>query len=93
MSSLFVNTTTPHIVIQRRVGALPTLIRRIPSQTHTWDSLNSSSTSGSPASSVTAGGVWAAPTRPSNSTGSTNSSTSLNSNDRDRQYNLDMDFD
>ncbi|XP_045775860.1 E3 ubiquitin-protein ligase RNF115 [Maniola jurtina] len=94
LSSLFVNAA-PHIVIQRRTGALPTLIRRIPSQTHTWDSLNDTSTSGSmsPASSVTTGGIWAAQNRSSSSTGSTNSSTSLNSNDRDRQYNTDMDYD
>ncbi|XP_052742598.1 E3 ubiquitin-protein ligase RNF115 isoform X2 [Bicyclus anynana] len=92
LSSLFVNTT-PHIVIQRRAGGMPTFIRRISSQT--WDSLNDTSPSGSisPASSVTAGGVWALPNRTTNSTGSTNSSTSFNSNDRDRQYNTDMDCD
>ncbi|XP_047532178.1 E3 ubiquitin-protein ligase RNF115 [Vanessa atalanta] len=84
----------PRVVIRRATGPLSAVIRRFPSQTHTWDSLNNTSTSGSsPASSVTAGGIWAPQTRTTNSSGSNNSSTSLNSNDRDLQYNTDIDYD
>ncbi|CAK1580818.1 unnamed protein product [Parnassius mnemosyne] len=82
------------------------LLRRIPRrqvsgpQTQMWDSLaDSSSSSGSTSttSSVTAGGVWAPQARStSNSTG-TNSTTSLNSSNerelRERQYNMDIDYD
>ncbi|CAG4955671.1 unnamed protein product [Parnassius apollo] len=89
------------------LASLPrVLLRRIPRsqvsgpQTQTWDSLaDSSSSSGSTTttSSVTAGGVWAPQARStSNSTG-TNSTTSLNSSNerelRERQYNMDIDYD
>ncbi|XP_068622604.1 E3 ubiquitin-protein ligase RNF115-like isoform X2 [Battus philenor] len=78
------------------------LLRRIPRrqvsgpQTQTWDSLantSSSSSSTSTTSSVTAGGVWAPQRSTTNSSGN-NSSTSLNSsNEGERQYNMDIDYD
>lgn len=82
----------PRVVIRRATGPL-SVIRRFPSQTHTWDSLNTSTSGSSPASSVTTGGIWAPQTRSTNSTASNNSTSSLNSNDRDMQYNTDIDYD